>query len=90
MLETLCFHAQQAVEKSLKALLISHSRSFPRTHNISILLDLTPSEVEIPDFVKRSAILTDYSVESRYPGDFEPVSKEEYEEAINIAENVFQ
>ena len=35
---TICFHAQQAVEKYLKAFLIYHDIDFPRTHDLDYLL----------------------------------------------------
>ena len=35
---TICFHAQQAVEKYLKAFLIFHDVDFPRTHDVDFLL----------------------------------------------------
>jgi len=44
LLEDLCFHAQQAAEKSIKAVLISKSVPFPKTHNIRTLLDLLPQD----------------------------------------------
>lgn len=43
--EDLCFHAQQAVEKSLKAVLISRGIDFPRTHNLRMLIDVLPETV---------------------------------------------
>jgi HEPN domain-containing protein len=39
---------------------------------------------------KEAAILTDYAVLTRYPGDLEPVTEEEYLEAIRIAETMVQ
>jgi HEPN domain-containing protein len=36
----------------------------------------------------RAAALSDYAVESRYPGLAEPVTQEEYEEATTLAEEV--
>ena len=36
---TICFHAQQAVEKYLKAFLIFHDVDFPRTHDVSALVE---------------------------------------------------
>ena len=39
-LEDLCFEAQQAAEKALKALLIARGVPFPRTHAIELLLSL--------------------------------------------------
>jgi len=35
-------------------------------------------------------MLTAYAVDTRYPGDYEPVNKEEYKEALKIAEDVFK
>jgi HEPN domain-containing protein len=32
-----CFHAQQSVEKALKAVLTAHGATFPRTHNLEEL-----------------------------------------------------
>ncbi len=32
LLEALCFHAQQAAEKALKAVLIAHRIPFPKTY----------------------------------------------------------
>ena len=84
--EDLCFNAQQAVEKALKSLCIVHGIVFPRTHDISYLIELLErGNVHIPEKIYKSKILTDYAVETRYPGDYEPVDKEEYEQAIEIA-----
>jgi HEPN domain-containing protein len=90
LLEGLCFHAQQAVEKSLKALLVNFGIPFPGTHNIRILIDLLPPDIAQPIALERSAGLTDYAVMSRYPGNFEPVEEDEYVEALQLAENVVQ
>ena len=89
--EDLCFDAQQAVEKSLKAILVKLNQSFPKTHSIGILLKLIEEAgVEIPKNINQAKLLTSYAVDARYPGDYEPVSKEEYKEALKIAEDVFK
>ncbi|MCP4702735.1 MAG: HEPN domain-containing protein [Gammaproteobacteria bacterium] len=88
LLEAFCFHAQQAVEKSLKAILIAQSVLFPRTHNIGTLLDLLAEYVSVPEEIREAASLTDYAVITRYPGAAEPVDEEEYKEAVNLAEAV--
>jgi HEPN domain-containing protein len=89
--EDLCFDAQQAVEKSLKAILVKLNQSFPKTHSIGILLKLIEEAgVEIPENINQAKLLTAYAVDTRYPGDYEPVSKEEYKEALKIAEDVFK
>lgn len=38
--EAVAFHCQQAVEKYLKAVLVSRQVEFPKTHSIAQLLDL--------------------------------------------------
>ena len=89
--EDLCFDAQQAVEKSLKAILIKLNQSFPKTHSIGILLKLIEEAgVEIPENINQAKLLTAYAIDARYPGDYEPVNKEEYKEALKIAEDVFK
>ncbi len=77
--EDLCFDCQQAVEKSLKALLVYLNIVFPFTHSITRLLEL----------IKDSTVLTDYAVTTRYPGDYDPVDEKEYKESVYIAEQVF-
>lgn len=90
LLEELCFHAQQVVEKSLKALLIAKKVSFPKTHNIRTLIDLLSNHYSVPSELDEAAVLTDYAVESRYPGIIEPVEEEEYFKAVEIAESVLK
>ena len=86
--EDLCFHAQQAVEKSLKAMLISRGIDFPRTHNLRVLIDALPESVFRDPILDSSAALTDYAVSTRYPGETEPVTKEELKTARHIAREV--
>lgn len=86
LLETLCFHAQQAAEKAVKAILVSLGTTVPRTHSIRLLLDQLPRECQPPSEVFEAAILTDYAVLSRYPGDLEPVDNEEFLLAVQLAE----
>lgn len=88
LLETFCFHAQQAAEKALKSLLLHFGQSIPRTHNIGILLDLLEPFATIPSACQEVALLTDYAVTTRYPGNFEPVSEEEYLRNLQLAENL--
>ena len=88
LFEGLCFHAQQAVEKALKGLLIAKAIPFPKTHNIRTLLDILPKDVIAPAEVENAAILTDYAVTSRYPGDIESIEEEEYMKAVRLAEFV--
>jgi HEPN domain-containing protein len=90
LLEDLCFHAQQATEKALKAVLVFKSVPFLRTHNIRTLMDLLPEDLDLPEEANGAPILTDYAVLTRYPGDLEPVTEDEYLEAVGIAEAMIQ
>ena len=86
-LEDLCFHAQQAAEKAIKALLIRRGVEFPYVHDIAELLTLLEGSVEkLPESIKRCETLTRFAVFTRYPGVAPPVSQEEYEEALSLAE----
>ncbi len=80
------YHAQQCVEKLLKAYLIYQCVDFPYTHNISTLLELTGKTTDWPISLSEAEILTPYAVSTRYPGEDEPVSRQEAENAIAIAE----
>jgi HEPN domain-containing protein len=88
LLEDLCFHAQQASEKALKAVLVANGIPYPKTHNIRTLLELLPQDVTPSQEIQGASILTDYAVISRYPGDFEPVTEDEHQEAFRLAEAV--
>ena len=72
-LDTACFHAQQAVEKYLKAYLIERDQSFAFTHNLSKLLAqcvaCDPAFAQLDDVV---APLTPFAVELRYDAQFWP------------------
>lgn len=88
-LEDLCFEAQQAAEKALKALLIHHSVAFPYVHDLSQLLTLlTRLGIEIPPEILQATNLTKYAVTTRYPGVVGAVSAKMHEEALAIASEV--
>ncbi len=89
--EDLCFDSQQAVEKALKSVCILHEIIFPKTHDIAYLIELLEKGgVAIPEAVQQAKLLTGYAVESRYPGDYEPVDETEYIKSVEIAENVLK
>jgi HEPN domain-containing protein len=87
--EDLCFDAQQAAEKSLKALLLFHRMPFRFVHDIAELLTvLEENGISLPEEIRAAAELSDYAVEARYPGPMEPVTEDEYKEAVKAAEAV--
>lgn len=89
--EDLCFDCQQAVEKSLKGLLVHMGAGFPWTHSIAKLVELVEEAgMDIPEYVKDSIILTVYAVSTRYPGNQEAVDEDEYKEAVEIAQKTYR
>ena len=61
------FHAQQTVEKCMKAVLAHHGFSFPFTHDLNgLYLLLTDVPITMPFSNKDLKRLTPYAVSSRY------------------------
>jgi HEPN domain-containing protein len=86
LLEDACFHAQQCAEKALKALLLQSQIPFPRTHAIEVLVDMLKVQGHtVPDNVDEAFILTEYAVQTRYPGEWEPVLEKEARKALDLA-----
>lgn len=88
--DTAAFHAQQAVEKVLKAYLIFHDKEISKTHAIGDLIidciniDSAFSTMDRPE-IKH---LTRYAVAGRYPGEFHIPSQEEAKRVLLLAEEV--
>ncbi len=86
--DTVCFHAQQTIEKYLKALLICSGTDFPKTHDLGELTALLPEAVDLVLTVEDQRRLTAYATVMRYPGDYEPVSLTEARKAVSLARRV--
>ncbi|WP_259039434.1 HEPN domain-containing protein [Salinibacter ruber] len=90
-LEDLCFDAQQAAEKALKALCIERGIEFPYVHDLARLITLLQDEGQpVPDEVTEAGRLTRYAVFTRYPGLDDPVTEEDHNRAVSIAERVVE
>jgi HEPN domain-containing protein len=77
------FHAQQCVEKYMKAHLLEASVPFPKTHDLDDLLGLLVNVDPFwITFQPHFRMLTDFAVSSRYPGD--NVTREEAREAFTV------
>ena len=82
--DAVCFHAQQCVEKHLKARLIMAGISFPKTHDLVALLALVQKAEPLwQPWKEHLAKLTHYAVTVRYPGEF--AEHADAAEALNIA-----
>ena len=87
--DTVCFHAQQAAEKMLKAFLVSHGLMPPRTHDLIALLNQCfARHTAFATMESDCRLLLQYAVESRYPqAMFEP-TEVEGTEAVAAARRV--
>ena len=72
-----CWLSQQSAEKALKAALVLEGIAFPFTHDLDALRNRLPDgwpvRVKHPDLAE----LTQWAVETRYPGDWPEVTEEE-------------
>ena len=86
VVDTSCYHAQQCVEKCLKAFLTAADRHVERTHSLPRLVELC-AEVE-PAFGRLADIgveLTGYASQSRYPDDWREITVAEAQAAVEKA-----
>jgi len=87
--EDLCFHAQQAAEKALKAVYLDRGWTFRYVHDLEELLTgLRENGLTPPAEIGQAVLLTSYAFEARYPGSGEPVTEEEYKHAVDLAKAV--
>ncbi len=88
--DTVCFHAQQAAEKYLKAYLVDQGELPPRTHDLGHLLGVCEDfDVSLASLEQDCESLSDYAVETRYPDIFEP-DEPSARRAIAAAERIVQ
>ena len=74
---SLGFHAQQAAEKAIKAILSKHSIEYPRTHNLALLLDLLRGNgLTLPPDADQLPRLTPFGAPLRYDDESAPVEQE--------------
>jgi HEPN domain-containing protein len=68
--DIVAFHAQQAAEKYLKALLTRHQIEFPKTHAIRrLLILLQPVDPALAQALDEASWLSPFGADIRYPGD---------------------
>jgi HEPN domain-containing protein len=87
-IEAVVFHAQQCVEKYLKALLSWQSIDFPKTHDLGQLILLLPSSTRISLAPEEQRRLTFYATATRYPGEYDPVTIKEARRALATARRI--
>ena len=84
------FHAQQAVEKSIKAVLLHAGTKFPFTHDLEELFALyAASGPKLPFDCDKLNDLTPYATHRRYPGYVHQPGVTEQQQLLALAEEVF-
>lgn len=94
-IDTCCFHAQQASEKYLKAFLVFRDSPFPKTHDLQTLIllcvKINPSFIDLSD---EAIQLSDFSVATRYPDEFDDLTiddaKNAYQSALKVKKFVLK
>src|SRR5262245_51044762 len=86
--DTVCFHAQQCVEKYIKALLVFRGIPFPKTHDVHVLRALVPTKLRPKMEKKVQERLTEYATVTRYPGSGPDIPLTEARKAVAIARRV--
>jgi HEPN domain-containing protein len=87
--DTVCFHAQQAAEKMLKALLLHRGVPAPRTHDLAALLEQCVMQDERAEALRGSCLLLNpYSVDARYPAAFPEPDEREARQAVEAARRI--
>lgn len=76
--DTICFHAQQCVEKVLKAFLVFTDIHAEKTHYLPRLVEISATvDNSFHELDQLARELTDYAVEVRYIDDWREISLEE-------------
>jgi HEPN domain-containing protein len=86
--DVVCYLAQQCVEKYLKSRLVYLSIGFQKTHDIGDIMKLLPPGLVIPILPAEEEKLTNYAWMGRYPGNWEPMNRQDAEEAAALAAKV--
>lgn len=84
-----CWHAQQAAEKALKAVLIFLQIDFRRTHDLNVLRDLLPESWQLKTALPNLEDLNKWAVAARYPDDIQEPTKANASEAVEQARAVW-
>jgi len=87
--DTIAFHCQQAVEKYLKTYLIYLNIDFKPVHDLRYLLNLVlTQDLTLDTMYESISSLNDYAVKIRYPDLTIHLTKQELENAIELAQQV--
>ena len=84
-----CFFIQQAIEKSLKAALVSERIDPPRIHDLHELRDRLPEGWEIPGTVSDLQTISTWVEKSRYSLGFDDLTDENATRGLELAQGLY-
>ncbi|HBF37121.1 MAG TPA: DNA-binding protein [Firmicutes bacterium] len=80
--DAVCFHAQQCIEKLIKALLIKDNINPPKIHDLTALNQLLPTNNQSFFNIQQLRFLSNAAISFRYPG--ESADQSDAEESLQI------
>ncbi len=84
--DTVCFHAQQAAEKRLKAFLVYHGAQPRKTRDlVALLAECVRFDSSLETLEPECRKITYYAIASRYPADLTEPGEAEARELVTIA-----
>jgi HEPN domain-containing protein len=87
--DAVCYHAQQAAEKMLKAFVVFHVRQPWKTHDLLALLgECVALDAAVGELADDCEVLNPYSVEVRYPDDLLEPDEAEARAAVAAAQRI--
>jgi HEPN domain-containing protein len=86
----ICWLAQQAAEKAIKAILVFLEIDFPWRHDLDALRNLIPAGWQVKDEHPDLAGLTEWAVEARSPGDWPEATEADARSAAGQARAVWE
>lgn len=87
--DTVCFHAQQAGEKLLKAFLVASGTAPERTHDLVKLLSCCiATDPSLADLEPECILLSAYGVLPRYPDDLDDLDEDDARALVVAAQRI--
>ena len=86
----ICLHSQQAAEKALKAAIVLEEMDPPFIHDLDTLRNLLPDGWTVKETHDDLVELSEWVVESRYPGDWSEPTHDDAAAAIALARSIYE
>jgi HEPN domain-containing protein/predicted nucleotidyltransferase len=85
-----CYHAQQAAEKALKAVLVFLQVQYAFTHDLDAIREDIPSGWDVRREFRNLKKLSEWAFKARYPGPWKPPTAVEAQAATRLARAIYE